>query len=163
VTAEISFDVRGMPVAQGSPRAFVAGGRAIVSTEANRPHGSRATAPLGAWRNAIATEARDTIGAAPLLAGPVFVGLTFRMPRPSSHFLPANGRRPTRELRLDAPLHPTSAPDADKLARAALDALSAVVFGDDAQVAHLSVLKRFVDEVEGPGVRVVVRPMVATR
>ncbi len=154
----VSFDVRGLPVAQGSARAFVAGGRAIVATEGNRPR-----SPLGAWRSAIASEARSAIGSAPLLSGPVRVGLVFRLPRPRSHYLPANGRRPVPVLRLEAPVYHGGKPDADKLARAALDALSAVVFGDDAQVARLTVTKLYTGPDEGPGVAVSVRCLEATR
>ena len=127
----VAFDVRGLPVPQGSARAFVAGGRAIVATDANRT-----SSPLGAWRSAIATEARAAIGSAPPLSGPVRVGLAFRFPRPKAHYLPANGRRPAPVLRLDAPTWHACKPDADKLARAALDALTAVVLADDCQVSR---------------------------
>lgn len=155
--SELEFDVRGMPIPQGSARAFVAGGRAIVATDANR-----ASSPLGAWRTAVATEARRAIASRAPLAGPVEVVLIFRLPRPRGHYLPANGRRSLPELRLDAPEFHSGKPDADKLARAALDALTAVVFGDDAQVARLAVTKRYAD-LEGPGAMVVVRSLPVSR
>jgi crossover junction endodeoxyribonuclease RusA len=159
----IEFDVRGLPVPQGSPRAFVAGGRAIVATDASRSTAGRSTSPLAAWRHAIATEARDAIrGEAPIV-GPVRVRLEFRFPRPKSHWLPANARRPRPELRVDAPSWLTSKPDADKVARAALDALTGVVFGDDAQVADLRVIERYAMPGEGPGVDVVVASLEEPR
>lgn len=155
---EIAFDVRGLPVPQGTARAFIAGGRAIVTTEANRT-----SSPLGAWRTAIATEARAAIAGRPPLRGPLEVGLAFRFPRPRSHYLPAGARRPAPELRLDAPMFHIARPDSDKVGRSALDALTSVVFGDDSQVARLVVVKRYVEAGEGPGVRVTVRQLEATR
>lgn len=149
----LRFEVRGMPVAQGSVRAFVRGNRAVVAA---------VTAPLSAWRHAIATEARDAIGDAPPIAGPVSIWLTFRFPRPQSHFLPANRNRPVAEIRLDAPAYVTSKPDADKVARAALDAMTGVVYGDDSQVAHLSVAKRYANADEGPGVLIQIRHLATT-
>jgi crossover junction endodeoxyribonuclease RusA len=134
----IEFAVRGLPQAQGSARAFVAGGRAIIATNANRPR-----TPLGAWRTAIATEARDAIAEAPLLEGPLTVRVAFVMPRPRSHYLPANSRRPLPVLRLDAPSWDTRKPDVDKLQRALFDALTNVVWRDDAQVTEVRALKLF--------------------
>ena len=151
MTDIVDFEVRGLPVAQGSPRAFVAGKRAIVATEARSGYGGR-TSPLAAWRHAIAARARDVMIGAPQ-RGPVAVHLWFRFPRPASHYLPANGRRPAPELRVDAPEFVGTKPDADKVARAALDALTGVVWIDDSQVVRLVVEKRYAD-TPGVGVRV---------
>lgn len=153
----IEFAVRGLPVAQGSARAFVRGGRAIVATDAHKTR-----SPLGSWRTAIAAAAAEAMAGAPW-SGPVAVRLSFRpASRPASHWLPANRRRPLRELRLDAPYHHAGKPDADKLARAALDALTGVVFEDDRQVASLEVLKRWPAEGEGPGVTIRVAQLGVT-
>lgn len=137
----LSIIVRGLPIAQGNSRAFVAqskGGkfRAIVTTEANRTN-----SPLGAWRSAIATEARDEMGNRPLFEGALRVTVTFCFPRPKSHFLPATKSRPTPILRDDAPVFHTSRPDVDKLTRALFDALTNVVWHDDAQVADVRARK----------------------
>lgn len=149
----IEFTVRGLPVAQGSGRSFVAGGKARHVTT---------SAPLLAWRGAIARAAQDV--AVPLLTGPVAVTLHFRpASRPASHFLPANSRRPVRVLRPDAPTWHTGKPDVDKLERAALDALSGVLFHDDCRVARLVGEKRWPDEDEAPGVDVSVRQLEETR
>jgi Holliday junction resolvase RusA-like endonuclease len=137
----LTFTVRGIPVAQGSPRAFVAGGRAIVATEASRGFGGR-SAPLAAWRHAIATEARSAMGDRPLITMPVLVTLRFSWPRPAAHF-GAHGLRPS------APEWKATKPDLDKAIRAALDALTGVVFRDDVQVAQLIADKGWSDT---PGV-----------
>lgn len=150
----IEFTVRGLPVPQGSGRSFVAGGKAVHVTT---------SAPLLAWRGAIAAEARDAVSGG-LLTGPIGVEFAFRpAARPASHYLPANTRRPVRVLRLDAPVWHTGRPDVDKLARAGLDALSAVAFDDDCRVAWLLVTKRWPDEGEAPGVDVRVRRLEETR
>ncbi len=151
----IAIEVRGTPVPQGSGRSFVAGGRAVHVTR---------TAPLLAWRGAIATEARTAMAGRPLAEGPLAVDLVFRpAARPASHYLPANGRRAVRQLRLDAPVWHTGTPDGDKLARAALDALTSVVYVDDKQAVRLVVEKRWPDEGEAPGASIRVRRLAATR
>ncbi len=149
----LSIVVRGLPIAQGNSRAFVAqvkGGkpRAIVTTEANRT-----SSPLGAWRSAIATDARDEMGNRPLLDGALRVAVTFVFPRPKSHFLPITKSRPTPVLRDDAPHFHTGRPDCDKLLRALMDALTNVVWHDDAQVADVRARKVY-DATPGAAITV---------
>ena len=73
------------------------------------------------------------------------------MPRPKS--------TPKRNVR---PAH-TKTPDIDKLLRAALDALTGVVWRDDAQVAEVSVRKMVAAYGEQTGVMVTVIPWEETR
>jgi crossover junction endodeoxyribonuclease RusA len=130
--------VRGLPVPQGSARAFLAGGKAILAS------GAKAGSPLHAWRSAIATEAREAMGSAPLLEGPVRVSIVFVLPRPAAHYhTPLHGAG----IRDSAPVWHSKRPDVDKAVRAVFDALTAVVWRDDSQVASLRVDKRY----EGPG------------
>lgn len=151
----VEFEVRGTPVPQGSGRTFVVAGRAVRATT---------TAPLLAWRGAIASEARAAMAGAPLMEGPVELEVEFRPAvRPASHWLPANARRLLRALRLEAPLWHAQAPDVDKLCRACLDALSGVVYADDRQVARLTASKRWPADGEAPGCRVRVSSLGATR
>jgi crossover junction endodeoxyribonuclease RusA len=135
----VQFRVRGIPVPQGTARAFVAGGRAYLATDANRP-----SSPIGAWRGAIAREAQLVMGASPLIESPVEVIATFGLPRPRS--LP---RRVTQ---------PDAKPDIDKLARALLDALTGVVIRDDAQVVELQLRKAYDDAQPGVFVSVLELP-----
>ena len=79
------------------------------------------------------------------------VTLTFRMPRPKSHYW--TGRR-AHELRPDAPTWHTSRPDVDKLTRAVLDALSGVWWVDDSQVAMVTASKAYSDD-GAPGVHII--------
>lgn len=129
--------VRGIPQAQGSVRAFVAGGRAHVATE-----GNRTSSPLGAWRTAIATEARREYDAEPAARGPVRVTAELTWPRPLAHYRAGN---PAKGLRADAPRWKASKPDADKVERSVLDALTGIAYVDDAQVADLAVRKLWGD------------------
>ena len=130
----MKFTVRGIPIPQGTVRAFVAGGRARIASDANR-----ANSPLGAWRAAIRTEAQIAMAGRPTMTAPVVVVAWFELPRPAS--LP---KRVTE---------PDAKPDIDKLIRALLDGMTGVVFVDDAQVCSISAAKRYGPQ---PGVYVTV-------
>ena len=135
----IDVFVPGIPVPQGSSRAFVRGGHAVITS---------ANAKLRPWRATVTAAIAETDPE--LLTGPVVVDLDFVFPRPASHY----GKR---GLRGAAPEYPATRPDLDKLCRACLDSLTdAGAVRDDSQVVELSASKYF---GEHPGVRVVVRPM----
>ncbi len=140
----IAFAVRGLPVPQGSPRAFVRGGRATVVSGATGAGSHGRT--LADWRHAIATEARAAIGERPLLSGPVEVDLLFVLPRPKSQFRTDGTLRPT------APVWVTKRPDGDKLERAAWDALTGVIVSDDAVIASWKGRKVYADPSGSTGV-----------
>lgn len=88
--------------------------------------------------------------AGPLLAGPLAVRFEFALRRPRKHY--RTGRY-ERVLRDDAPRYPTSDPDTTKLVRAVEDALTNVVWVDDAQIVRGADAKDYVDWWETPGVR----------
>lgn len=132
----ITFEVLGTPVTQGSTKAYVRGTRAIVT------HDKRG--PLMNWRATIAQAAQVAAdGAFADRSVPVWVSVTFRLQRPKS--------APKRVIR------PTTKPDVDKMARAALDAMTGVLFADDSQVVSLHVQKEFAGEAQAPGAVFVVR------
>ncbi|MHB8670467.1 MAG: RusA family crossover junction endodeoxyribonuclease [Acidimicrobiales bacterium] len=120
--------VLGTPSTQGSKSAILVGGRPRV-VEAKSTEGRR---KLSDWRSAIAAEARTVMAHRDILSGPVSVGLDFRLQRPAS----APKRRRTW------PVGARSG-DVDKLARAAFDALTGVVFGDDSQVVVVLATKDY--------------------
>ena len=131
----IVFDVLGTPVTQGSAKAFVVGGRARVT------HDKRG--PLLDWRSDIAHAASQVADGKFADRGvPVTVRAVFRVQRPKS--------APKRVV------VPTTKPDADKLVRSLLDALTGVLFADDSQVVTLAVDKRFATNGTAPGVHVTV-------
>lgn len=140
--AGIRFTVDGIPVPQGSMRAFVLKGqhRAVLVQGGDKARRDS----LGGWRQSIAARAK-LAGAQPGL-GPVAVQLTFRLPRPAS--------RPKRET------EPDRKPDLDKLVRSTLDALTGLAFRDDAQVVRCLAEKRYADAARGetPGLTVMLTP-----
>jgi crossover junction endodeoxyribonuclease RusA len=114
-----TFFVDGLPIPQGSTRAFVVKGRAIVT------HDSTKVRP---WRQDVAATARAA--RVPLLAeGPVTLTVVFTLPRPKS--------RPKRHT------HPDVRPDLDKLARCIFDSLTSIAWRDDAQVVELVARKGY--------------------
>ena len=116
----ISFRVDGLPVPQGSMK--VIHGRVIHS------QGSA----LAVWRSTIGWAAKAEH--AKLIEGPVWIKLDFSLLKP-------------RTVKRDMPTVP---PDLDKLIRAALDALTGIVYLDDAQVVDISATKSYGD----PGVQI---------
>lgn len=126
----IQFFVPGRPQAQGSK----VKGRWGNITEANKE--------LGPWRERVALAAHTSTGGYERIdEGPVAVGLDFVLYRPVSasktKLLPA-----------------TKKPDIDKMERAILDALTHVIWADDAQVTHVFKRKRVAEFGEVPGVHV---------
>ena len=136
----VHFSVRGVPKPQGSMRAFVRGGRPIVTST---------TRGLREWRDAMAWQARASMDGKGILVGPVEGSITFTLARPKSHYRADGSVRPS------APAHPSGRPDIDKLLRASLDAMTGVVYLDDAQIFNVQVAKAYTDWAgDEPGVDV---------
>lgn len=133
----IDFDVRGTPVPQGSARAFVFGRHAAVT------HDNRNTTQ---WRHLVASVAQEH--APPeLWTGPVRLCLSFRLDRPLSEPTMAGRGRKRHPIRT----WPDRSPDLDKLVRAVGDALTGILFKNDAQVVEIVASKDW----GPPGVRIV--------
>jgi Holliday junction resolvase RusA-like endonuclease len=139
----ISFTVLGTPAPAGSKTAFVTKGpnpRAVITDASKRSR---------PWKSRVAAAAQDAMNGRPPLEGALYLRLTFAVRRPVKHFrkdgeLGAEGhRRP----------YPSVKPDALKLARAVEDALTGIVYSDDAQVVLEAVSKHY-DAAEGVVVEV---------
>lgn len=143
----LEVDVAGDPIPQGSTRAFSRGGK-IHTT--NDPTGT-----IERWRGDIRSAVKHAtvryLGPGFPMVHPIAMRMSFRLHRPKSHFLGVTKSRPAPELRADAPHWAPGGKDVDKLARAVLDALSGVVYVDDAQVVSIVAAKRYCAPAEGPG------------
>lgn len=136
----IAFTVFGIASGMGSKRAFVPRGwKRPIITDSNRN--------LKSWQSLVADAASRAIAEHPdwkIIDGGVRLSLSFFLPRPKS-------------LKARVTAH-TKAPDTSKLVRATEDALTGVVFVDDAQVIELLAIKRYADPSASPHVRVRVEP-----
>lgn len=124
----IRFVVYGIAQPAGSKRAFV-----INPKDGSRPRAIVTDANPNArdWKNAVASSAvaaRNGNGHS-LLTGPLSFVARFYRPRPQGHYGKSGLNKKGRETPF-----PTSKPDAGKLARGTIDALTKVIWHDDAQI-----------------------------
>lgn len=126
----VRFQVRGVPQPKGSARGFVAmkagkKPRAIVTSDNKN---------LRPWADSIRYAAQDAAGDV-FFQGAVSLQIEFQFSRPKSV-------KPKKRPFM------TTKPDASKLLRGAEDALTGILWRDDAQVVAAIVTKTYVD---GPG------------
>lgn len=137
---ELRITVLGETRPAGSKRAFatrrngeLTGRVAVVDANPNAQ----------GWKQEVGWAARQAMVAAGLhapLTGPLTVEMTFYRCRPASHY--GTGRN-VGNLRPSAPVAPVVRPDVLKLARGTEDALTGIVYGDDAQTVDLHLFKRY--------------------
>src|SRR5262245_50811604 len=82
------------------------------------------------WADRIAKEAALAMGGRPLLDCTLVATFMFVHPRPKDHYR-ANGA-----LKESAPTHKSTRPDLGKLIRAAEDAMTGIVYRDDALIVR---------------------------
>jgi Holliday junction resolvase RusA-like endonuclease len=132
----LEFFVEGDPIPQGSVKAFKAKSGVVITT-------NDSSGRLGRWRGDIRSVARPLRPGGECLEGSIAVAVDFLFTRPKSHFLPVTRSRPEPVLRHDVPIWHTQKPDVDRLLRAVLDSLTAVLYQDDSQVVICHVTKRW--------------------
>ena len=88
------------------------------------------------WRRQVAQAAGEAMNGTGLLDGPLSLTVRFWVPRPKGHY-------GVRGLRPSAPPYPAVRPDVTKLLRAVEDALTGIVWRDDAQVIFQHALKGY--------------------
>lgn len=127
---EVSFTVYGVAQPAGS------------KTTGQRKDGTRFvrdSAKKGApWRTLVAQVAGEAMNGRGVLDGPLELVVTFCVPRPKGHY-GARGLRPS------APTFPAVRPDVTKLLRAVEDAITGVVWRDDAQVVSQHAVKMYAE------------------
>lgn len=148
MTDPVMFTVVGKPEPAGSKKAFMRpGARFPVVVDDN--------AKSKPWKKTVATTALGAMMGRTLLTGPLALSLDFVVLRPKGHF--GTGRN-ADVVKDSAPPWPVVKPDVLKLARAVEDALTGVVWVDDAQIVAEALTKSFGSR---HGVRVVVKPVLS--
>ena len=146
----VAFFVPGVPKPGGSKRVFInpRTHRPIVTDDAGQ--GNRD------WKAAVKDFASRAHATAPL-EGPLRLEIVFQVLRPKGHF--GSGRN-AAQLRTSAPRFPTVKPDVTKLLRSTEDALTGILWRDDAQVVE-QLARKVYAETTGADVRVVTLADVA--
>ena len=135
----ISFTVPGVPIAQPRTKATTIGGHARVYTPKT----------ADAYKASVAIAFKTAYGGNPI-EGPVRVDIEFVMPRPKSMIW--------RKREMHSEWH-TKKPDIDNLAKAAIDALYGLAWGDDSQVCSLVIAKRIAGGTESPSTAIKIKSL----
>jgi Holliday junction resolvase RusA-like endonuclease len=124
---ELTFIVTGKPEPGGSKTGFVhPHTQHVVVVDANKK--------LKPWQGEVKRQVLEQLGGTPLLLdGPIDLTLRFYLARPKSHF--GSGANALKVLD-SAPARPTVRPDVLKLSRGVEDALTEIVWKDDAQIVN---------------------------
>lgn len=139
------FFVPGIPQPGGSKKGFVhpSTGRVVIVDDAK--HG-------GEWRSVVALSGRTAYRSEPVTY-PISLAVTFVVPRPNGHF--GTGRNAGR-VKGSAPAYPAKKPDLTKLLRSTEDALTGIIWADDALIVHQDIRKTYGTK---PGAHILVRTM----
>ena len=144
MSQRITFFVPGVPAPGGSKRFVGFGkktGKAILVDAAGQRNKD--------WRASVGWCGSEAMQGG-LMYGPCRVRMIFFMPRPKGHF-DSRGR-----LRPSAPAVPVTRPDVLKLARSTEDALTGIVWADDAQTHTLILQKRYASPGETAGCKITI-------
>ena len=140
----VTIRVYGVPRPGGSKRAFIVKGRAVVTEDCKTSK---------TWREAVKQAALRVRHATSLLTGPLVVACTFFMPRPKGHY---GAGRNAWKIKPSSPYWPQTKPDATKLMRSTEDALTNVVWRDDALIIAPWPMKVYADAGSLPGAEIVI-------
>lgn len=129
----IEFDVPGMPIPKGSAKAFMRKGARFPTVIQDN------AAKQKPWASMIGLCAAQEMArtGTKLSTGAMSITVSFAMPRPKCHMNSKGNVRP------NAPYHPVTKPDIDKLLRCVFDALTGIVWRDDSQVIQTVTTKQY--------------------
>lgn len=111
-----------------------------------------------AWKQTVAAHARRQFRCEPL-DGPLRVLFRFYLERPQAHHIGDDRSRPLKPQFLDV-IGPGTKPDATKLVRSTEDALTGILWVDDAQVIQQYAEKLYAGPGQPTGVRVMVTKVI---
>ena len=137
----VAFRVFGKPVSQGSMK-FIGAGKPMIHSNKN----------LKPWREAVGWAAKQT-WQDEIVTGGVVVHCVFKFKRPKCHFGTGGN---SMKLVPSAPTRYLQRPDEDKLSRAIKDALTGIIFKDDAQVDECHIYKKWAEAGEQEGVVIII-------
>lgn len=147
MTVQVAFEVIGHPEPAGSKKA-------VQLPHQRRPYVVDANPKAKGWQKVVAATARGAMLKERLepFTGPLFVEMVFQRVRPVSHV------RRDGSLSLEGTRHPwpETKPDVLKLARAVEDAMTGIVYVDDALIVSERLAKEYRDH---EGVRILVMPL----
>jgi Holliday junction resolvase RusA-like endonuclease len=137
---DLTITVHGLPAPQGSKR-HVGRGVMVESSKAVKP-----------WRQDVKYAALAATAAIPgwaALDGPLAASMVFTFARRKGHY--RTGRN-AHLLRDSAPARPAVYPDLSKIARSTEDALTGIVWADDARVVEYARLAKYYAGTAAPDV-----------
>lgn len=149
------FVVEGHPAPAGSKRIIPVGKRPPAGAVDGRPRVLvDANKNAGKFKTKVKKAAKACRGDGPMFEGPVKVTMVFYRKRPDNQVSSDGG------LKSNFQQYPIGAPDALKLARGVEDAMTGVIYRDDAQIVDEHLYKRWgepkvavrVEALSGPGV-----------
>ena len=141
-TDRVAITVQGEPAPGGSKNAFLhrATGRIVVTDAGGKRNKD--------WRKAVAAAAREAMAGREVLTPPIGLTMIFRVERPKSHYTSKGA------LRTGSPVVPVVRPDLTKLVRSTEDALTGIVWGDDAHIAEQWLYRIYAHPEEPTGVQI---------
>jgi Holliday junction resolvase RusA-like endonuclease len=161
--SEVEFTVYGTPAPQGSkqPYAIYKGkaGAKVFTGKVALVEMSKRVKP---WRTEVAAAAR-ALGIREPFEGPLVACMVFTIARPKSHYRTGKFAHLLRDA---APVAPATTPDFSKLVRATEDAMTGIVWKDDALVVRYEESGKVyagsaeADALDRPGAVIRVRPFV---
>jgi Holliday junction resolvase RusA-like endonuclease len=148
---QLEFFVYGIPKGQPRGKPFRApGGHARIFDPGT----------ANTWKSAVADAAKPFLPERPralALEGPLLLRVDLFFPRPKDHYT-----KKGNQLKLGSPSWHTKVPDADNLAKAVMDTLTAMgVWRDDSQIAELVTKKFYAADPTEAGARIHVSQLAA--
>ncbi len=140
----INFFVPGIPRPGGSKTA----GR----TKTGKLYVRDSSKHAAEWKQQVAYFARKAYDGE-LLTGALILSVDFYMPRPKNHF--RTGKN-AGQLKVSAPFYPITKPDLVKLTRSTEDAMTGIIYRDDAIIIAHELNKYYADGNGPVGARIII-------